>query len=158
ALLDSGVLTDEGGLFTIGEDDLLGVPLFTRTAKKAERESGAGERVLNANGRRLLDNLEEVKTQPLWRVLVALSIRHVGPTAARALATQFGDLQAIADADEETLAAVDGVGPTIATAVVDWFAVDWHRGIVDRWRAAGVRMADDHEAAGARTLEGLTIV
>ncbi|MGH3423430.1 MAG: NAD-dependent DNA ligase LigA [Nocardioidaceae bacterium] len=158
ALLDSHVLSDEAGLFELTEDDLLGVPLFTRAPKKAEREAGAGDRVLNSNGRRMLENIEEVKGQPLWRVLVALSIRHVGPTAARALATHFGDLRAIVDADESTLASVDGVGPTIAEAVKDWFAVDWHREIVDRWRAAGVRTVDERGEAAPRTLEGLTIV
>ena len=98
------------------------------------------------------------RQQPLWRVLVALSIRHVGPTAARALATEFGSLEAIEAASEEQLAAVEGVGPTIAAAVVEWFTVDWHRAIVDKWRAAGVRMADERDASIERTLEGLTIV
>ena len=113
---------------------------------------------LSANGKRLLANLDEAKAQPLWRVLVALSIRHVGPTAARALATEFGCLDAIEAASEEELAAVEGVGPTIAAAVTEWFAVDWHRAIVDKWRAAGVRMADERDASIERTLEGLSIV
>ena len=158
ALLDAGVLDDESGLFDLGEGDLLKVPMFTRAAKKAERDAGAGEKVLSQNGRRLLDNLASVKSQPLWRVIVALSIRHVGPTAARALAGHFGDLQSIEAADEETLAAVDGVGPTIAVAVREWFQVDWHRHIVARWREAGVRMADERDESTPRTLEGLTIV
>ncbi len=157
-LLDAGVLDDESGLFAIGESDLLQVDMFTRAAKKAEREAGAGDVVLSQNGRRLLENLESVKSQPLWRVIVALSIRHVGPTAARALAGHFGSLQAIEEADEETLAAVDGVGPTIAVAVREWFGVDWHRRIVERWREAGVRMADERDESTPRTLEGLTIV
>jgi len=157
-LLDAGVLDDESGLFAIEESDLLEVDMFTRAAKKAEREAGAGEVVLSQNGRRLLENLETVKSQPLWRVIVALSIRHVGPTAARALAGHFGSMQAIAEADEETLAAVDGVGPTIAVAVREWFGVDWHRRIVERWSEAGVRMADERDESTPRTLEGLTIV
>ena len=157
-LLGAGVLDDESGLFAIGESDLLQVDMFTRAAKKAEREAGAGDVVLSQNGRRLLENLESVKSQPLWRVIVALSIRHVGPTAARALAGHFGSLQAIEEADEETLAAVDGVGPTIAVAVREWFGVDWHRRIVERWREAGVRMADERDESTPRTLEGLTIV
>jgi DNA ligase (NAD+) len=113
---------------------------------------------LSANGKRLLANLDTAKKQPLWRVLVALSIRHVGPTAARALATEFGSLDAITAASTEQLAAAEGVGPTIAAAVTEWFTVDWHRAIVDKWRSAGVRMADARDASVPRTLEGLTIV
>ncbi len=98
------------------------------------------------------------KAQPLWRVLVALSIRHVGPTAARALAQQFGSMPAIRAASEEELAAVDGVGPTIAASVIEWFTVDWHVAIVDKWTAAGVRMADDVTDRPEQTLAGLSIV
>src|SRR5690606_23483074 len=94
----------------------------------------------------------------LWRVLVALSIRHVGPTAARALASHFGSMDAIRSASVEELSAVDGVGPTIAEAVVEWFAVDWHAEIVRRWAAAGVRMEDERDESVERTREGLTIV
>jgi DNA ligase (NAD+) len=158
ALLDAGVLVDEGGLFAVTEADLLKVPLYTRAAKKAEKEAGAGERVLSANGIALLQNLEKAKSQPLWRVLVALSIRHVGPTAARALATHFASLPRIAEASVDELSAVDGVGPTLAEAVVEWFSVDWHRQIVDAWAAAGVRMEDERDASVPRTLEGLTVV
>lgn len=147
ALLQAGVISDEGDLFSLTEDDLLRTELFTT-------KSGA----VSANGKRLLANLDKAKSQPLWRVLVALSIRHVGPTAARALATEFGDLQAIEGASTEQLAAVEGVGPTIAAAVTEWFTVDWHRAIVDKWRAAGVRMADERDASVPRTLEGLTVV
>jgi DNA ligase (NAD+) len=158
ALLDAGVLVDEGGLFALTRDDLMKVDLYTRVAKKSETDGAVNGRVLSANGIALLDNLEKAKTQPLWRVLVALSIRHVGPTAARALATHFATMTAIRDATVEELAAVDGVGPTIAEAVVEWFAVDWHRGIVDQWAAAGVRMQDERDASIPRTLEGLTVV
>ncbi len=147
ALLQAEVIADEGELFTLSADDLLRTELFT---------TKAGE--LSANGKRLLANLGKAKEQPLWRVLVALSIRHVGPTAARALATEFGSLDAIESASEDQLAAVEGVGPTIAAAVTEWFTVDWHRAIVDKWRAAGVRMADERDATVERTLEGLTIV
>ncbi len=147
ALLQSGVITDEGDLFTLTADGLLHTELF---------RTKSGE--LSANGNRLLANLGRAKAQPLWRVLVALSIRHVGPTAARALATEFGSLDAIIAASEEQLAAVEGVGPTIAAAVIEWFTVDWHRAIVDKWRAAGVRMADERDASVQRTLEGLSIV
>ena len=158
ALLDAGVLVDEGGLFALTEEQLLTVPLYTRAAKKAEKEAGAGDRVLSANGVALLENLEKAKSQPLWRVLVALSIRHVGPTAARALAEHFASLPAIAKASVDELVEADGVGPTLAEAVVEWFGVDWHRDIVDAWAAAGVRMQDERDESVPRTLEGLTLV
>jgi DNA ligase (NAD+) len=147
ALLQAGVITDEGDLFTLGTEDLLRTDLF-RTK----------DGNLSANGKRLLVNLHKAKAQPLWRVLVALSIRHVGPTAARALATEYGSLDAIMAASEEELAVVEGVGPTIAAAVTEWFTVDWHRAIIDKWRAAGVRMEDERDASIERTLEGLSIV
>ncbi len=158
ALLQSGVVRDEGDVFTLDESKLLTVPLFTRAATRKEREAGAPERVLNANGGRLLDNLDKAKSQPLWRVLVALSIRHVGPTAARALAQEMGSLDRIEAASAEELSAVEGVGPTIGASVRAWFDIDWHREVVRKWRAAGVRMADDVDASLPRTLEGLTVV
>ncbi|WP_443110980.1 helix-hairpin-helix domain-containing protein [Arthrobacter sp. CAL618] len=92
------------------------------------------------------------------RVLVALSVRHVGPTASRALATAFGSMERIRAASEEELANVDGVGPTIAAALTEWFAEDWHREIIDSWAAAGVRMEDDVDTSMPRTLEGMTVV
>ncbi|GAB3232652.1 NAD-dependent DNA ligase LigA [Mycolicibacterium hippocampi] len=147
ALLQAGVIIDEGDLFDLTAEDLLQTDLFT---------TKAGE--VSANGKRLLANLGKAKSQPLWRVLVALSIRHVGPTAARALATEFGSLDAVTAASEEQLAATEGVGPTIAAAIIDWFTVDWHRAIVDKWREAGVRMADERDTSIERTLEGLSIV
>jgi DNA ligase (NAD+) len=147
ALLKAEVIDDEGDLFSLTEDDLLRTELFTTKAG-----------TLSANGKRLLANLATAKKQPLWRVLVALSIRHVGPTAARALATEFGSLDAIMSASTEQLAAVEGVGPTIADAVTEWFTVDWHCQIVDKWRSAGVRMADERDSNVPRTLEGVTIV
>jgi DNA ligase (NAD+) len=107
---------------------------------------------------KLFKELEKAKTQPLWRVLVALSIRHVGPRASRALANAFGTMDAIRNASEEDLAHVDGVGPTIAAALKEWFAEDWHLEIIDRWAAAGVRMEDERDESMPRTLEGLTIV
>ena len=110
------------------------------------------------NTENLLVQLEKAKSQPLWRVLVALSIRHVGPTAARALATEFGSMGAIRSASEERLANVDGVGAIIARSVIEWFSVDWHREIVDAWAASGVRMEDERDESIERNLEGLTIV
>ncbi|GAB10688.1 DNA ligase [Gordonia araii NBRC 100433] len=147
ALLSAGIIANEGDLFSLTADDLAKGELFVT-------KSGA----LSANGKRLLENLDKAKQVPLWRVLVALSIRHVGPTAARALATEFGSLDAIAGADEERLAATDGVGPTLAKSITDWFAVDWHREIVEKWRAAGVSMLDERDESIERTLEGKTIV
>jgi DNA ligase (NAD+) len=163
SLLASGVVQDEadvfpgvdasGAEFGLTEDNLKKVPLFLR-AKDGE---------LTEVGRALLRNLEAQKQQPLWRVLVALSIRHVGPTAARALAQQFGSVEAIeraASSEEgrQALAEADGVGPTIAQSVAEWFEIDWHQRIVERWRQAGVRMADDATDRPEQTLAGLSIV
>ncbi len=147
SLLGAGVVHDEGDLFTLDEGKLLVVDLF---------RTKAGD--LSANGRKLLSNLDAAKDRPLWRILVALSIRHVGPTAAQALAREFRTLQAIEVADEQALAAVDGVGPTIAAAVREWFMVGWHREVVAKWRTAGVRMTEPVDDSVVRHLEGLSIV
>jgi DNA ligase (NAD+) len=168
ALLDAGTLADEGDLFTLAPDAsgddtaarerLLDVPFYTRAAKKSDPPEAVRDgRALSANGEKLITNLAQAKTRPLWRILVALSIRHVGPTAARALAAQFGSLDSIRAAAIEQLADAEGVGPVIAEAVVEWFAVDWHTAIVEKWRAAGVRMADEVDDT-PKTLAGLTIV
>jgi DNA ligase (NAD+) len=154
ALLEAGVIADEGDVFDLDEPKLLQAPLFTRAPKKSEGEAP----VLNANAHRLLENLGRAKDAPLWRVLVALSVRHVGPTAARALAQEFGSMEAIRTATREDLANAEGVGPTIADAVLEWFAEDWHAAIVDKWQRAGVRMADERDESVPRTLEGLTVV
>jgi DNA ligase (NAD+) len=131
ALLASGLVTDEGELFSLDAERLAQVPFFVTIG---------GE--LTANATSLLRNLDEARRRPLWRVLVALSIRHVGPTAARALAAAFGSLDEIASAPAETLMLVDEVGPTIAGSIIDWFGVDWHQAIVTKWREAGVQLAD----------------
>lgn len=146
ALLDDGLVADEGDLFSLDEAQLLTSPFFRR----------AGDE-LAENGRGLVAELATAKTKPLWRVLVALSIRHVGPTAAQALAREFGSIDAIRAASLEQLAAVEGVGPVIAAAVHDWFAVDWHAAVVDKWAAAGVRMVEE-SAAGPGPLTGTTVV
>jgi DNA ligase (NAD+) len=153
ALLDAQVISDEGDVFDLDRAKLLKTDLFTRAPKKGEEGPQ-----LSANGEGLLANLGERKQVPLWRVLVALSIRHVGPTAARALATEFGSMAAIRGASEAQLAAAEGVGPTIAESVTEWFTVDWHRAIVDKWEAAGVSMADERDESTPRTLEGVTVV
>ena len=146
-LLKSGAIADEGDLFDLTEEKLLGTTLFVNK-----------DGTLSANGNRLLQNLDAAKDQPLWRVLVALSIRHVGPPVARALAGELGSLAVIEEASAVDLTAADGVGPTIAAAVREWFTVDWHRTIVDKWRAAGVRMEDERDESIERNLEGLSIV
>jgi DNA ligase (NAD+) len=179
ALLESGVLHDEGDLFSLTADDLLRVPFFVN-------QDGS----LGSNAAKMLESLAEAKERPLWRVLVALSIRHVGPTAGQALAREFGSMAAIEeiasrpapvaeepapspgpDAEGEApkrrakpkavpdpLSSVDGVGPTIAESLREWFAVDWHREIVRKWRDAGVRMAEEQADEGPRPLAGLTVV
>ncbi len=147
ALLKAGVIADESDLFSLRADDLATADFFRTKDGK-----------LSANATRLLTNLQQAKDRPLWRILVALSIRHVGPTAARALAGAFGSLEAIMAAEQEQLADVEGVGPTIAAALREWFEVDWHRAIVAKWRAAGVRMADERDTGIAPTCAGLTIV
>ncbi|HXR40805.1 MAG TPA: NAD-dependent DNA ligase LigA, partial [Acidothermaceae bacterium] len=147
ALLDGGLLADEGDLFALDADRLRTLPFFTKQD---------GE--LRANAEKLLANLETAKTRPLWRILVALSIRHVGPTAAQALARDFGSIEAIRDATPLELANADGVGPTIADSITEWFAVDWHADIVRKWQAAGVRMAEERGEEGPRPLAGLTVV
>jgi DNA ligase (NAD+) len=153
ALLDAGVIDNEGDLFALDRDKLLKTELFTRAPKRGEEGPQ-----LSANGEGLLANLGRRRKVPLWRVLVALSIRHVGPTAARALAREFGSMASIRSASLAELSAAEGVGPTIAEAVVEWFDVPWHCAIVDAWEAAGVSMADERDESTPRTLEGLTVV
>jgi DNA ligase (NAD+) len=148
ALLKAGLVTDEGDLFSLTADDLARADFFRR--KDGE---------LAANARKLLDNLEAARTRPLWRVLVALSIRHVGPTAAQVLAREFGSIQAIADATPEQLAAADGVGMTIAESIREWFAVDWHQEIVKKWGAAGVQLEEERVIdTSPKPLAGLAVV
>jgi len=165
ALVESGVLANEAGLFDLTEEDLRRVPLFVyevdeKLTKKQADAGVVGRKAgdIAENGRKLVANLASARQQPLWRVVVSLSIRHVGPTASRALATAFGSMDAIREASEADLAAVEGVGPIIAQSVREWFAVQWHAHIVERWAAAGVRMADDRDDSIAQTLAGLTIV
>jgi DNA ligase (NAD+) len=158
ALLRAGAVQDEGDVFLLDADRLRKVELFrlSRDSKVKGRVRHVGD--LNATGERLLENLDAAKHRPLWRVLVALSIRHVGPTAAQALAREFRSVDRIATATPEELAATEGVGPTIAEALVEWFAVDWHREIVEKWRVAGVQLADAVADAQPRPLDGLTVV
>jgi DNA ligase (NAD+) len=150
ALLEAGLVADEGDIFALTAESLASCPFFV-----------VKQGTLSANAIKLLRNLEEARGRPLWRILVALSIRHVGPTAARALAIEFGSVDAIAAASADQLTAAEDVGPTIAASVIDWFAVDWHQAIVAKWRAAGVLLADPDFTGGSRVsrpLTGVTVV
>ena len=147
ALLASKIITDEGDIFDLTQAKLVKSDFFTK------KDGTPGKNVAS-----LLAALEEAKSRPLWRVIVALSIRHVGPTAAQALANEFKSLPAIAKASLEELASVDGVGETIAQSIVEWFSIAWHREIVKKWSAAGVAMEQGQVASVAQTLAGLTFV
>jgi DNA ligase (NAD+) len=147
ALLDAKIITDESDLFAVTKEKLMTSEFFT----KKDGEAGA-------NVEKLLAALEGAKSRPLWRILVALSIRHVGPTAAQALATNFGSMKAISDASAEELANIDGVGETIAQSITDWFDIDWHRAIVSKWEKAGVIMIAKAAPQLPQTLAGLTFV
>ena len=147
ALLTDKLIEDESDLFSLTERDL-GRSGFFR------KKDGS----LGANAEKLIAALEEAKNRPLWRVLVALSIRHVGPTAAQALAKKFGSIPKIAAASLEELAAVDGVGEVIAESIQEWFSVDWHQAIVKKWGAAGVVLEGVVASTKPQTLAGLTLV
>ena len=147
ALLESGILTDEGDLFALTEADLLRSSYFTK-----------GEGELSENAKVILTQLEVAKSKPLWRVLVALSMRHVGPPTAQAITSVFTSLDELAAASTEELAVVDGIGEKTAISIGEWFAEPWHREIIEKWRAAGVRMADEVIEKGPQPLAGLTMV
>ncbi len=149
-------------------DDATGEPVrrapFRRNPSAAEKRDGLSGPQPSAQALTLLDELEKAKTKDLWRFLVALNIRHVGPVAARALAQWFGSIRAVQAATREELAAVEGVGGIIADSLLEWFEVDWHREIVERWQVAGARLEiPGHPGPGAAVavggvLEGLTVV
>jgi DNA ligase (NAD+) len=147
ALLSDNIIEDEGDLFDLTESKLVKSPFFTK------KDGTPGKNVA-----KLLAALDEAKTRPLWRTIVALSIRHVGPTAAQALAARLGSMDAIAKASVADLADIDGVGGVIAESIVEWFAVDWHQAIVKKWAAAGVAMENIAGEAKPQTLAGLTFV
>ena len=180
-------LATEAGLFNLTLDDLLPIEVIVRDAETglpkeeddgsvrlrtpfrrnptaAEKKQGIEGPQPSASARKLLSEIELAKTKPLWRLLVALNIRHVGPVAARALAGHFGSLDLIRAASREELAQVDGVGGIIADAILAWFEVDWHQGIVDQWTRAGVQFTTPgHPGPGAAAaaggvLAGLTVV
>ena len=147
ALLSDGIITDESDLFDLDVTKLMKSDFF----KKKDGTQGK-------NVEKLIAALGEAKTRPLWRVLVALSIRHVGPTAAQSLAKHFGSMEKISSATSEELAGLDGVGEIIAQSVVEWFGVTWHRNIISSWQRAGVRMVESKSEELPQTLEGLTFV
>ena len=147
ALLDAKIITDESDLFDLTAEKLMRSDFFTKKD---------GTRAANVD--KLLSALEEAKTRPLWRTLVALSIRHVGPTAAQGLAASLGSIKAISQATASELADVDGVGQIIADSIVEWFSIDWHKAIIAKWDAAGVRMVNEPTESLPQTLAGLTFV
>jgi DNA ligase (NAD+) len=147
ALLAEDLITDESDLFNLTSADLIKSDFF-------RKKDGS----LAANADKLLKALEDAKTRPIWRVLVALSIRHVGPTAAQALANNFGSIDAIWKASIDELAQVDGVGGVIAESIKEWFSEEWHQAIVEKWSAAGVAMAGVSKSDKPQTLAGLTVV
>ncbi len=166
-------LRDEGGLFSLSMDELLPIRSYVldQDTGLPKRDPETGEpKVVSffanqqgepkKNALAMLESIQAARHRPLARILTGLSIRHVGPVAAEALAREFRSLDRIADASEEELAASEGVGPTIAASVKEWFAVDWHRGIVEKWRAAGVRLEEEGagEDAGPRPLQGIIVV
>jgi len=147
ALLADKIIIDEADIFSLTESKLMKSHFFTK------KDGGKGK-----NLEKLLEALEAAKNRPLWRTIVALSIRHVGPTAAQALATNLGSMDAISKASVETLAEIDGLGDVIAQSVVEWFDVDWHQRIIEEWSKAGVSMVNQKTADLPQTLAGLTFV
>jgi len=147
ALLADKLVVDEADLFSLTLKDLSKSEFFTKKD---------GSRSVIAD--RFIAGLEVAKTRPLWRILVALSIRHVGPTSAQALANRFGSIENIQKASSQELASIDGVGQVMADAIVEWFEVPWHKQIIKKWEKAGVALVDAPKEQLKQTLSGLTIV
>ncbi len=147
ALLADKLIVDEGDLFSLTLKDLSKSEFFTK-------KDGS----LGAIAERFIAGLEVAKRRPLWRILVALSIRHVGPTSAQALADNFGSITNIQKATADQLANIDGVGGVMAEAIIEWFSVDWHKQIIKKWEKAGVMLVDAPKEKLKQTLTGLTIV
>jgi DNA ligase (NAD+) len=147
ALLEDKLVTDESDLFQLTEKDLMKSDFF-------RKKDGS----LGANAEKLIQALDGAKSRPLWRVIVALSIRHVGPTAAQALAQRFGSISAISEATFDELSEVDGVGGVIAESIHEWFSEKWHQSIVSKWQKAGVAMQGVMTPTKPQTLAGLTLV
>jgi len=147
ALLTDQIITDESDLFDLSTESLTCSEFFTK------KDGSTGK-----NTEKLMAALEVAKTRPLWRIIVALSIRHVGPTAAQSLANNFGSMDAIAKAGVGELSNIDGLGETIAQSIIEWFAIDWHRNIIAKWQKAGVVMQVQASAQLPQTLANLTFV
>ena len=147
ALLDAKIIKDESDLFDLTKEKLVTSTFFTK-------KDGTPA----ANVEKLLAALEEAKNRPLWRTLVALSIRHVGPTAAQGLATALGSVKAISEASAQELADIDGVGQIIAESIVEWFGIKWHQEVITKWEKAGVCMVVQQTEQLPQTLAGLTFV
>jgi DNA ligase (NAD+) len=148
ALLEDKLITDESDLFALTEKDLAKSQFFLK-------KDGS----LGLNVEKFLKGLDAAKSKPLWRILVSLSIRHVGPIAAQALAKNFGSVAAISKASEIELSNTDGVGEVIAQSIIEWFAVDWHQKIISKWEKAGVQLVEvARESTDPQTLKGLTLV
>ncbi|TQK51672.1 DNA ligase (NAD+) [Streptomyces sp. SLBN-118] len=166
-------LSDEGDLFDLAVEQLLPIKAYVldQDSGLPKRDPKTGEEKVvtvfanqlgepKKNALAMLENIQAAKERPLARIITGLSIRHVGPVAAEALAREFRSIERIEQADEAELAAVDGVGPTIAASLKQWFEEDWHREILRKWRAAGVRTEEEGagEEQGPRPLDGLTVV
>jgi DNA ligase (NAD+) len=166
-------LRDEGSLFDLTVEELLPIKAYVldQDSGLPKRDPKTGEEKIvtvfanqqgeaKKNALAMLENIAAAKQRPLARVLTGLSIRHVGPVAAEALAREFRSIERIDQATEEELKDTEGVGPIVAAAVKEWFAEDWHREIIRKWKAAGVRMEDEGsgEDEGPRPLEGLIVV
>lgn len=173
-----GPLRNEAQLFELKDklDELAEVKVWREKRSKGEgtgkfelvpyfftKATAKKPSVPTKSTQKLFEELEKAKSNPLWRVLVALSIRHVGPNASRAIATRYGSMQALREVIDsgngvEELSQIDSVGSIIAEALVDWFKVDWHQEIVDQWMASGVKMLDEQDSSITKNLEGLAIV
>ncbi|MBM7172137.1 NAD-dependent DNA ligase LigA [Streptomyces sp. G44] len=166
-------ILDEGDIFDLRVEELLPIKSYVldQDSGLPKRDPRTGEEKVvtffanqkgeaKKNTLAMLENIAAAKERPLARVLTGLSIRHVGPVAAEALAREFRSIDRIEQATEEELATTEGVGPVIAASLKQWFAEEWHREILRKWRAAGVRMEEESsgEDEGPRPLEGLTVV
>lgn len=153
ALINEGILKNEADLFDLTEASLIGSEFFTKAVS-----AGSKTNQINMAGEKLLSQLEIAKTRPLWRILVALSIRHVGPTVAQTLAKEFSSLQSIISASGQQLASIDGVGEIIAESISEWFSIDWHQDIVKKWQGAGVSLEQTAPKLLSDHLTGISVV
>ncbi|NBT47898.1 MAG: NAD-dependent DNA ligase LigA [Actinobacteria bacterium] len=147
--VEAYVLDPDTGLPKLDED---GKPKIVKFFSKLDKQKNV---VPAEVAIKLLANIEDAKTKPLWRIIVALSIRHVGPVAARSLANHFGSIDRIFAASEAELSEVDGVGPILAKSLKDWIGVDWHRNLIESWRKSGVLLEiPDHKGPGSLNIDG----